>query len=149
LRKPPSAISGAERSPDSDPERLYLDPASGTDEFGVLRTTTYNDFPACAGSARPAGRLPLFSPPNIGKWFCIEVHMKLNNGDAGDGMLEYWIDDRLDAQRTGINWIGTYRDYGINAVYLEQYWTSVPFAQRQQRYFDNFVVSTARIGCAL
>ncbi|TKB86240.1 MAG: hypothetical protein E8D43_04775 [Nitrospira sp.] len=75
--------------------------------------------------------------------------MKLNNGDADDGVLEYWIDDRLDAQRTGINWIGTYRDYGINAVYLEQYWTSVPFAQIQQRYFDNFVVSTARIGCAL
>ena len=36
-------------------------------------------------------------------------------------------------------------DYGINAVYLEQYWTSVPFQTKiQQRYFDNFVVSTAQ-----
>ena len=123
-------------SPDSDPERLYLDPASGTDEFGVLRTTTYNDFLRLRWLGAAGGQTSLFSPPNIGKWLCIEVHMKLNNGD------------RLDAQRTGINWIGTYRDYGINAVYLEQYWTSVPFAQIQQRYFDNFVVSTARIGCA-
>jgi hypothetical protein len=135
--------------PDSDPERLYLDPASGTDEFGVLRTTTYNDFPRLRWLGAAGGQTPLFNPPSIGKWFCIEVHMKLNNVDAGDGILEYWINDRLEAQRTGINWIGTYRDYGINAVYLEQYWTSVPFAQIQQRYFDNFVVSTARIGCAL
>ena len=74
--------------------------------------------------------------------------MKLNNVDAGDGMLEYWINDRLEAQRTEIDWIGSYNDYGINAVYLEQYWTSVPFSKVQQRYFDNFVVSTARIGCA-
>ncbi|MBP8105805.1 MAG: hypothetical protein KAY79_16340 [Nitrospira sp.] len=136
-------------SPDSDPERLYLDPASGTDEFGVLRTTTYNDFPRLRWLGAAGGQTSLFSPPNIGKWLCIEVHMKLNHGDAGDGILEYWLNDRLEAQRTGINWIGTYRDYGINAVYLEQYWTSVPFAQIQQRYFDNFVVSTARIGCAL
>ena len=135
--------------PGSDPERLYLDPASGTDESGALRTTTYNDFPRLRWLGAAGGHTPLFSQTNIGTWFCIEVHMKLNNGDAGDGVLEYWIDDRLEAQRSGINWIGSYRDYGINAVYLEQYWTSVPFAHVQQRYFDNFVVSTARIGCAL
>jgi hypothetical protein len=74
--------------------------------------------------------------------------MKLNQGDAGDGIFEYWIDDHLEARRTGLNWISTYQDYGINAVYLEQYWTSVPFSRVQQRYWDNFVVSTARIGCA-
>ena len=42
----------------------------------------------------------------------------------------------------------THLDVYKRQVYLEQYWTSVPFAQIQQRYFDNFVVSTARIGCA-
>lgn len=75
--------------------------------------------------------------------------MKLNSREAADGLFEYWIDDRPEAQRTGLNWIGAYSDYGINAVYLEQYWTSVPFAQVQQRYLDNFVVSTSRIGCAV
>lgn len=134
--------------PGSDPERLYLDPASGTDELGTLRTTTYNDFPRLRWLGAAGGETPLFNPAKIGTWFCIEVHMKLNHGDAGDGVFEYWIDDHLEAQRTGLNWIGTYQDYGINAVYLEQYWTSVPFNKVQQRYFDNFVVSTARIGCA-
>ncbi|MBA5873362.1 MAG: hypothetical protein GDA66_02260 [Nitrospira sp. CR1.2] len=134
--------------PSSDPERLYLDPASGTDEFGALRTTTYNDFPRLRWLGAAGGETPLFNPSRIGGWYCIEVHMQLNQGDAGDGLFEYWIDDHLEAQRTGLNWIGTYSDYGINAVYLEQYWTSVPFSQVQQRYWDNFVVSTARIGCA-
>lgn len=134
--------------PGSDPERLYLDPASGTDEFGTLRTTTYNDFPRLRWLGAAAGQTALFNPANIGQWFCIEVHMKLNQGDAGDGIFEYWIDDHLEARRTGLNWISTYQAYGINAVYLEQYWTSVPFSRVQQRYWDNFVVSTARIGCA-
>ncbi len=134
--------------PGSDPERLYLDPASGTDDSGLLRTTTYNDFPRLRWLGAAGGETALFSPANIGKWFCIEIHMKLNHGEANDGVFEYWIDGQLEAQRTDVNWIGRYDEYGINAVYLEQYWTSVPFSQVQQRYFDNFVVSTARIGCA-
>ncbi|GAB1722741.1 MAG: conserved exported hypothetical protein [Nitrospira sp.] len=134
--------------PDSDPDRLYIDPASGTDESGALRTTTYNDFSRLRWLGAAGGRTALFNPANIGKWFCLEVHMKLNSRDAEDGVLEYWIDDQLEAQRTGVNWIGRYHEYGINAVYLEQYWTSVPLSKVQQRYFDNFVVSTARIGCA-
>ncbi len=134
--------------PDSAPDRLYLDPASGTDDFGTLRTTTYNDFTRLRWLGAAGGHTPLFNQANIGKWFCIEVHMKLNSRHAADGVLEYWIDGQLEAQREGLNWIGDYHDYGINAVYLEQYWTSVPFNQAQQRYWDNFVVSTARIGCA-
>jgi hypothetical protein len=40
----------------------------------------------------------------------------------------------------------SFRDYGINAVYVENYWNDgAPHAQ--ERYFDNFVVSTQRIGC--
>ncbi|MCC2640013.1 MAG: uncharacterized protein K0S45_426 [Nitrospira sp.] len=135
--------------PHSDPERLYLDPASGTDESGRLRTTTYNDFPRLRWIGAAGGQTPLFNDANAGTWFCIEVHMKLNSPDAADGLFEYWIDDRLEAQRRGLNWIGTYSDYGINAIYLEQYWTSVPFTRNQQRYMDNFIVSTDRIGCRL
>ncbi len=135
--------------PASDPDRLYLDPASGTDEWGTLQTTTYNDFPRLRWIGAAAGKRPLFHAASVGQWFCIEVHMKLNSRDTPDGLFEYWIDDQLEAQRTGLNWIGGYDDYGINAIYLEQYWTSVPFTQVQQRYLDNFVVSTSRIGCAL
>ena len=72
--------------------------------------------------------------------------MKLNVAAASDGIFEMWIDGALEAQRTGVNWLGTYSAYGINAVFLENYWnTGSP--RRQERYFDNFVVSTQRIGC--
>lgn len=42
--------------------------------------------------------------------------------------------------------MGTFREYGINAVYLENYWNEGA-PQPQERDFDNFVVSTSPIGC--
>jgi hypothetical protein len=138
--------SGA--APGSDPDRLYLDPASGTDETGILRTTTYNDFPRLRWLGSAGGRTPLFDDQHVGRWWCIEAHMKLNRQGADDGLFEFWVDDELQARRTDLNWVGAYSVYGINAVYLENYWTSVPFSTVQQRYFDNFIVSTSRIGCA-
>ncbi len=77
------------------------------------------------------GKTALFSPANIGTWFCIEVHMKLNSRDAEDGVFEYWMDGRLEAQRTNVNWIGSRGwvrcsigwMYGINAAIMR---TSMP-----------------------
>ncbi len=43
--------------------------------------------------------------------------------------------------------MGSYRDYGFNAVYLENYWNDSAL-QPRERYSDNFVMSTQRIGCA-
>jgi hypothetical protein len=43
--------------------------------------------------------------------------------------------------------MGSYRDYGINVVSIENYWNDGA-PQAQERYFDNVVVSTQRIGCA-
>jgi hypothetical protein len=57
-----------------------------------------------------------------------------------------WVDDRAEARQAGFNWIGRFSDYGINVVYLENYWNDGA-PQPQERYFDNFVVSTERIGC--
>ena len=49
--------------------------------------------------------------------------------------------------RSGLNWVGSYAAYGINAVFIENYWNAgSPVVQ--ERYLDNFVVSRARIGCA-
>jgi len=45
-----------------------------------------------------------------------------------------------------LNWVGNYSAYGINAVFIENYWNKgAPVVQ--ERYLDNFVVSRARIGC--
>ena len=72
--------------------------------------------------------------------------MKLNTPGQSDGVFAYWINDQLEAQKTGLNWRGSYTDYGINTITLEA-WTNNGAPQDQERYFDNFVVSTQPIGC--
>src|SRR5690606_16146937 len=39
-----------------------------------------------------------------------------------------------------------YSAYGINALLLENYWNNGS-PRQQERYFDNLVVSTQRVGC--
>jgi hypothetical protein len=126
--------------------RLGLDPASGTDVNGTVVTTTYNDFAHMRWLGAARGATPVFDAGHSGKWQCVEAHMRLNDAGKSNGLFELWVDGTLDATRTGLNWLGSYRAYGINAVFLENYWNNgSPVAQ--ERYFDEFVVSTQRIGC--
>ena len=62
------------------------------------------------------------------------------------GVQEFWINGHLEARRTDLNFVDAYTDYGINAVFIENYWNAGSI-KKQERYFDNFVVSTERIGC--
>jgi hypothetical protein len=126
--------------------RLGLDPASGTDVYGNLQTTTYNDFPHMRWLGAVSGTTRVFDAAHAGKWQCVEVHMRLNDGGQSNGLFEFWVDGTLQAQRTGLNWVGAYKAYGINAVLLENYWNNGSPAA-QERYFDDFVVSTQRVGC--
>jgi hypothetical protein len=125
---------------------LLLDPASGTDEAGVLQTTRYNDFENLRWLGIEQGATPLFDSEHVGRWYCIEAHVRLNDAGAANGVFEFWIDDVLEARKTEMNWLGAYDTFGINAIFFENYWNSgSPVAQ--ERYFDNVVVSTERIGC--
>jgi len=125
---------------------LFLDPASGTDTEGNLRTTTYNDFPNLRWLGRAQGSTPIFDSQHVGEWYCVEARVRLNTPGRSDGVTELWIDDELEARRTGLNWVGSFQEYGLNAAFLENYWDGgAPTAQ--ERYFDSFVVSTRRIGC--
>ena len=73
-------------------------------------------------------------------------YARLNDAGQNNGVLELWINGNLDAQASGLNFLGTFSAYGINAVYVENWWNAgSPVAQ--ERYLDNFVVSTQRIGC--
>lgn len=133
-------------SPGPDQAFLFLDPASGTDAAGNLRTTTYNDFPNLRWLGAVQGITPIFDPNHTGQWHCIEVRMRLNDPGQSNGIFEFWINDKLEAQRANLNWVGSYQEYGINAIFLENYWNAgSPVSQ--ERYLDNFVVSTQRIGC--
>jgi uncharacterized protein YjdB len=125
---------------------LQLDPVSGTDAAGNLRTTTYNDFANFRWLGRALTQTPLFDANHVGNWYCIEAHVRLNDAGQSNGVFELWVNGNLEASRTSLNWIGAYNAYGINAVFIENYWNSGSPAT-QERYIDNLVVSTKPIPC--
>ena len=127
-------------------DRLGLDPWTGVGWRGKLETSEYNDFPHLRGIGRDFSKTTLFDRVHTGKWQCIEAHARLNDPGRSNGLFELWLADQPEAKLTGLGWIGSFRDFGINAIYLENYWNDGA-PQAQERYFDNFVVSTERIGC--
>ncbi len=125
---------------------IILDPASGTDPSGNLVTTEYNDFNNLTWLGQSAGTTSLMDAAHSGVWNCVEVHMKLNDAGSSNGIFEYSVNGVSQARHTGMNWLGSYNAFGINAVFLENYINNgAPNAQ--DRYYDNFVVSTQPIGC--
>lgn len=131
---------------DNNPYPLAIDPASGIDANDNLATTRYNDFANFSWLGLRHGTTPLFSSANADQWFCVEAHVKLNTPGQSDGIFELWVNDNLEASRNDLDWVGNWSGYGINAVYFENHWNAgSPITQ--ERYFDNIVISTQRIGC--
>ncbi len=116
-----------------------LDPVSYTDAAGAVTGT-----PRWLGHQE--GAATIFSDADVGPWYCIEAHVRLNDAGAANGEFQVWIDGEPDARRTGLNWVGAYDDFGLNTVTLENYWNAGS-PRAQARYFDNLVVGTAPIGC--
>jgi hypothetical protein len=131
---------------DEHPYQLGIVPASGTDPSGFIRTTSYNDFANFRWLGAAWSRTPIFDQMHVGKWYCVEAHARLNDPGRSNGVFELWINNGLEARIEGLNWQGAYSEYGINTVFLENYWNDGA-PKPQERYFDNFVVSTERIGC--
>ncbi len=125
---------------------LLVDPASGTDVAGNLVTTRYNDFANMRWFGFDTTTTALFSDANAGTWYCVEARTRLNDAGQSNSIFQLWINGTLEAQRTGFNWVGSYAAYGINTVFIENWWDAGSPAQ-QERYWDNFVVSTQRINC--
>jgi hypothetical protein len=129
-----------------DANYLVIDPYSGTNLTGALSTTTYNDFPNLRWLGVARSVTPIFDSSHVGRWYCIEAHARLDDAGQANGVFELWIDDWLEARRTNLNWVGQVTNYGLNAVFFENYWNAGSPAA-QSRYMDNIVVSTQRIGC--
>lgn len=124
---------------------LTLDPASGI-KGNRLVTTKYNDFDNLRWLGnRPVGRYPIFSTEESGHWVAVEAYVRLNTPGRKDGEFTAWIDGRLDSTRRNLDWVGTWDRYGLNAVFVENYWNRGS-SKEQERYFDNFVISTKPIG---
>lgn len=127
-------------------EYLVLDPATGTDARGVVRTRKYNDFGRLRFIGSRKGATPVFSRSRAGRWQCIEAGVVLNDPGRSNGRFVLWVDGAEDARIEHVNWLGSYTAFGVNGVMLENYWNGGA-PREQSRYFDNLVVSTARIGC--
>ncbi|HEV8544643.1 MAG TPA: hypothetical protein VGR78_19810 [Verrucomicrobiae bacterium] len=125
-------------------EVLCIDPATGI-RNGQKMTTRYNDFQNLKWLGLRNGQTPIFSASESGRWVCVESHVRLNTPGKEDGVFELWVDGKMEAARTDLNWHGDWQEYAINAVFLENYWNDGS-GKRQARWFDNFVVSTAPIG---
>lgn len=91
----------------SNGETLTLDPASGVRDDRVV-TTRYNDFANLHWLGNRPARLPISSPGEAGWWTCVEDRAKLNAPGNRDGLMQLWIDGRLESECTGLDWRGRY-----------------------------------------
>lgn len=125
--------------------RLTLDPVRAVRDGRVI-SRKYNDFDSFRwlGNA-PKGDFEFYSRQERGRWVGIEVQWRLNTPGQSDGVARLWVDGTLDAERTGMNFRGTYDEHGINAVFLESYWNDGSPVD-QYRWIDHFVISTNAIG---
>lgn len=126
-------------------ELLSIDPASGIDEGGQLITQCYNDFMRLQWMGNRRGRTRLLSASELGRWICVEAHARLNTPGQSDGIFTLTIDGKPEASRDDLNWVGAWDKLGINGVFLENWWNSGS-PKEQERYLDNFVVSTKPVG---
>jgi hypothetical protein len=125
---------------------LAIDPVRCVDQSNNVKCRGYNDFTQMDWIGLTHGTTQIFDTSNSGKWFCIEAHVKLNDPGQSNGIQEFWIDGNLEARRDNLDFVRSYTDYAINAVFFENYWNQGS-GRAQERYFDNIVVSTEPIGC--
>ncbi len=126
---------------------LTLDPARGVEgQTDSIKTTKYNDFDNLVWLGNsPASEFLISATEESGYWVLVESMVKLNTPGENDGFCRLWIDGRLEAERINLNLRGSYTSHGINAVFLESYWNNMA-VKTENRWFDNFVVSTKPIG---
>ena len=105
-----------------------------------------------SSQANDAGWLPVarsgFSyadPSNVGRWICHEMYVRMNTSGEADGAYTFWADGEVIIERTEVDLRGS-TSFNFNAVQLDCYWNGGS-PRKQSRFYDNFVVSTERIGC--
>ena len=125
---------------------LTVDPVRCVDDNSNVKCIGYNDFAHMDWIGSKTGITPIFDTAHADRWFCVEAHVRLNDPGQSNGVQEFWIDGQLEARREGLNFVSSYTAYGINAIFFENYWNAGS-PRQQERYFDNIIVSTQRVGC--
>ncbi len=125
---------------------LKVEPVRCVDSNNQVKCHGYNDFDNMDWLGGQSSVTPVFATANSGRWLCVEAYTKLNDPGASNGVQELWIDGSSEARKGGLDFVRSYQDYGLNAVFFENHWNSGS-VKDQERYFDNLVISTTRIGC--
>jgi len=95
-------------------------------------------------------------PIKVGRWYCIERHMKLNSVDLSkpdpanaDGIEELWIDGQLTIRKEGVRFRRV-PHLRITFFSLETYYHGLPKQYGRDHpikvYFDNVVIAKKYIG---
>jgi hypothetical protein len=91
---------------------------------------------------------PKLSP---GKWYCLEMMLKLNTPGRRDGEIRAWVDDELAVSVNHLR-LRDMASMKIRRFTLEAYFggalASDTPPKDQRLYIDDFAVATCRIGCS-
>jgi hypothetical protein len=130
-----------------DPESVcdnYADPQSICDGCATKDMPCTDGLECCWGNhfkPDPPVALP------VGSWFCLEIMMKANTVGQSDGEMAYWVDGALAHHVKDMLW-RTDSNLQLNKANLQHYITTSDADGHSNRvWFDDVVVSTARIGC--
>lgn len=82
------------------------------------------------------------------KWYNIELHFKMNTVGQANGLMEAWLDGKLVGRYTNVQFRDN-NNVGITLMFFSTFYggNSVDAPTKTNyAYFDQFVVSTTRIG---
>ena len=113
---------------------------------GLVPCSGFNDLDGLRLLSPLLGETPIFSKGMSGEWHCVEGHVKLNTPGVSDGVFEFWVDDHLEDGAYDVNWRGTWADYGLNLVSIENFWTGGAPGDLS-RWVDDIVIATEPVGC--
>ena len=78
-----------------DQNHLLIDPVRCVDTNNTVKCQGYNDFTHMDWLGAQKGITPVFDAAHANRWYCIEVHVRLNNPGLSNGVQEFWIDGQL------------------------------------------------------
>lgn len=83
----------------------------------------------------------------LGEWLCVEMRLKANTPNTADGVMAYWVNDKLVQSVDNMMWRSS-DEVLLNRVQLKHELYPFDAEEHSNRcWFDDVVVSTQRIGC--
>lgn len=92
----------------------------------------------------PVEKSDYFFRDDPDEWVAVEIELKLNDPGSSNGLYRFWVNDRLVIEALGVDLRGNTTDK-INEVMFDGYWNGGATANLD-RYFDNIVISTKKVG---